>query len=164
MINSFGSTVDSSLGAESSVEAVLFTLRKLRGNVKTATRMMATTVSAIALMGASVTVAEAQAAPRAAAATGVWHCSGAKISRCIEKVAANKVRVNFVNKTNKAVKGRFGVTCQGSSGQRVYELKKNLSARGGYLSGTITCPGGLRDYAFGWQITADTYYSPTIKI
>lgn len=121
-------------------------------------------VAAIALMGTSVSVAQAQPAPRAATATGVWHCSGVKISRCIEKVAANKVRVNFVNKTNKAVKGRFGVTCQGSSGQRAYDLKKNLTPRGGYLSGTITCPAGLRDYAFGWQITADTYYSPTIKI
>ncbi|MEU5399937.1 hypothetical protein ABZ348_11685 [Streptomyces sp. NPDC005963] len=132
--------------------------------MRTTTRMMTTGAAAIALLGASVTVAEAQVVPRAAAASGVWHCSGAKISRCIEKVAANKVRVNFVNKTNKAVKGRFGLTCQGSSGQRVYELKKNLTARGGYLSGTITCPSGLRDYAFGWQITADTYYSPTIKI
>lgn len=125
--------------------------------------MMATSVAAIALMGASVTVAGAQT-PRAADAAGVWHCSGTKISRCIEKVAANKVRVNFVNKTDKAVKGRFGVTCQGSQGQRAYDLKKNLAARGGYLSGTITCPSGLRDSAVGWQITADTYYSPTIGI
>ncbi|WP_411084578.1 hypothetical protein [Streptomyces sp. cmx-18-6] len=128
---------------------------------------MATGVAAIALMGTSVSVAEA--APRAAGvgtatATGVWHCSGVKISRCIEKVGNNKVRVNFVNKTNKAVKGRFGVTCQGSQGQRVYDLKKNLSARGGYLSGTITCPPGFDKSAIGWQITADTYYSPAISI
>lgn len=124
---------------------------------------MATSVAAIALMGTSVSVAEAQA-PRSAAATGVWHCSGVKIQRCIEKVATDKVRVNFVNMTYKAVKGRFGVTCQGSAGQRVYELKTNLAARGGYLSGTITCPSGMRDSARGWQITADTYYSPRISI
>lgn len=135
---------------------------KARGNVKIAARMMATGVAAVTLMGTCVTVAEAQA-PRAAAAGG-WHCSGAKVSRCIEKVAANKVRVNFTNKTYTAVKGRFGVTCAGTSGQRVYDLKTNLSARGGYLSGTITCPAGLRDSAFGWQISADTYYSPTISI
>jgi hypothetical protein len=122
---------------------------------------MATTLAAVALLGTSVTVAEAQTS-RATAST--WHCSGTKISRCIQKVAADKVRVNFVNKTYKAVKGRFGVTCQGGSGQRVYDLKENLTARGGYLSGTITCPAGFRNTAVGWQITADTYYSPTISI
>ncbi|MFI6731070.1 hypothetical protein [Streptomyces atratus] len=128
--------------------------------MKNTARMMATALAAAALLGTAVTAAQAQTTR----AAGAWHCSGVKISRCIQKVAADKVRVNFVNKTYKAVKGTFGVTCQGGSGQRVYELKKNLTARGGYLSGTITCPAGSRTTAVGWQITADTYYSPTISI
>jgi len=118
---------------------------------------MATCAAAVALTGASVTVAEAQTA-------GGWKCDGAKVSRCIQKVGTDRVQVNIVNKTYTTVVGRFGLTCGGPSGQRVYELKKNLSPRGGYLSGTITCPAGSRDYAFAWQITASTYYSPTISI
>ncbi|MGW2181224.1 hypothetical protein ACWCXX_24625 [Streptomyces sp. NPDC001732] len=128
--------------------------------MKNTARMMATALAATALLGTSVTSAEAQT-PTAA---GAWHCSGVKISRCIQKVAANKVRVNFTNKTYKPVKGWFGVTCQGTSGQLPYDLKENLTARGGYLSKTITCPNGLRDAAIGWQITANTYYSPRISI
>jgi hypothetical protein len=123
--------------------------------------MMATSVAAIAVIGTSVA-----AGSHAGAATtaGVWHCSGVKISRCIEKVATDKVRVNFVNHNYTAVKGHFGVTCQGVAGQEVFTLKTNLTARGGYLSGTITCPSGVRDSAVGWQVTADTYYSPRVSI
>ncbi|MFC4468932.1 hypothetical protein ACFPH6_31155 [Streptomyces xiangluensis] len=109
-------------------------------------------------------VAEAQTS-RAAAAGG-WHCAGTKVSRCAERIAATKMRVNFVNKTDRKVTAEFGVTCQGSSGQRAYTLKRNLKARGGYLSQTITCPGGLRDTAHGWQITPSgaVYRTPAIRI
>ncbi|MER5227713.1 hypothetical protein [Streptomyces flaveus] len=109
-------------------------------------------------------VAETQTS-RAAAAGG-WHCAGTKVSRCIERTGANKMRVNFVNKTSTKVTAEFGVTCQGSSGQRAYTLKKNLKARGGYLSQPITCPGGLQDTAHGWQITpsGNVYRTPAIAI
>ncbi|MCF2527242.1 hypothetical protein [Yinghuangia soli] len=123
--------------------------------------MIATCVAALAFTGASATVAQAQTSATAAS----WQCKGTQVSLCIEKVATDKVRVNFVNTTYSTVKARFGLTCAGPSGQWVYDLKTDLAPRGGYLSGTITCPVGMRDTAVGWQITStSTYYSPRISI
>ncbi|NGO40635.1 hypothetical protein [Streptomyces ureilyticus] len=114
-------------------------------------------------MATSVAVAEAQTS-RAAAAGG-WKCAGTKVSRCIEGRGANKLRVNFVNKTNRKVTAEFGVTCASNSGQRVYSLKRNLKARGGYLSQTITCPGGFQDWVHGWQMSSGKVYrTPFINI
>ncbi|MER5572399.1 hypothetical protein [Streptomyces massasporeus] len=116
-------------------------------------------------MGTSATAAEAQASR--ATADGVWRCEGKKVLRCIMRVSANKVQLNFTNKTYKTINSEFFLNCAGTSGQKVYDLKKGLKPRGGYLSRVITCPNGLRDSAIGIQRTpsgSDAWYTPRIAI
>jgi hypothetical protein len=159
MMSCSGSGAPTAVGAVSPDED-----REHGEQMNIATRIMVAGVAATALMGTSVAVAEA--GPSAAAAPAKWHCAGKKVLRCIQRSSANKVQLNFTNKTYKTVKSEFGVTCQGTSGQKVYSLKKNLKPRGGYLSKVITCPPGLRDTAVGWQMTpsGNVEYTPNIKI
>ncbi len=116
-------------------------------------------------MGASVTVAEAQASR--AAGDGVWRCEGEKVLRCIMRVSANKVQLNFTNKTYGTINSEFLLNCAGPAGQTAYVLKKGLKPRGGYLSKVITCPKRLQDSAIGIQRTpsgSDAWYTPRIAI
>lgn len=104
-----------------------------------------TTVSLIGLTSPS-----AEAAPR-------WYCSGKLTKRCISHSGA-KVTVKFSNTTSRSAKGKFGVTCAGSSGQDVKIFKDGTIPGYDTYKGSYTCPKGFRNHATGWQMSNGKVY------
>ncbi|WP_326693249.1 MULTISPECIES: hypothetical protein [unclassified Streptomyces] len=124
----------------------------MRKTARRAAGLLVATAAAVSVM--SVTAPGAQAYD--------WNCNGKKVSRCITK-SGGKFTVKFRNNTNKKVKGSFGITCAGSKGQKLYTVRTNLAANSGYIPALRTCPKGYRYSAVGWQVSADTYYTPYIR-
>ncbi|MGW0705717.1 hypothetical protein ACWD4G_07075 [Streptomyces sp. NPDC002643] len=139
-------------------------------------RFLVAATAATAIMGLSVPGATAvssspaQASQAASAKASKWACTGKKLRRCIIKVAENKVKVSFTNKTGKAVRGPYGVVCLGEGGQKFVELRKSsLGAHKSWMSKVYTCkPKRLSDGARGFQDTNDPVngmnFTPTIYI